>query len=631
MASNLQQSHATDMADHELPFPGISAVVMSVPQAGKSLSTNLSTLSLSSQTRSTTGAAPKKHLRSDEDARKSLSELFPTPKYFSEPEYFNGEALPRSSFMNKKYHSSNFATLPQRRRPSEAIDPSQENLSRTDLIKLGRSEALRILPEEYAAKYMLRHENFTIGGKVVNKGGYLFTEADFEGMQAEAMQRKGMQHSSSKRPLRDLDLRFSAIEGMTHFGACFVTNGINYPLSSREEKDAVLQIFDQQVSRDKNALSKAFAIKPQNGISPTQATDLLRHKVQRLLRDRVLTICDNTVVPCTEDDEPLVGEQNRYTRRALKEVFRLLTDENDGWLADDPLEQQLDPFRWTRSIVTIETKAGSRDMVTLAIKRRSQMLPTKTTDIFGFGLTFAESYSELRRETKVSVACKEAITQLRAKKASKDADPVVDAEDQKIAPKVHTSEPALHTGHGGPQNDGPEKALDPSSNPAISKIAESYGPEKRKRRRPAENSEQFERTAQQAPPRKNNGALVRMRSEALPRAAASSADGTSSTSNARADGYDSSRRSNNDNAAPSRLVILRFSTSAATKFEDIVDRPTANKRQRLQTYPQQAASTEETAVNDTSTSQPANSESKPPQNQLKPQPEKGKGRRAKRK
>lgn len=130
--SDPQRSRETDTADHEMsdvPFPGISAMVLSATQDGKSLSSNLSSLSLKPQTRSTADAAPRKHPKSAEDAHKSLSELFPEPKYFDKPEYLEDEALPRSDYINKKYHANNFATLPQRRQPSEPIDRSQEHFS----------------------------------------------------------------------------------------------------------------------------------------------------------------------------------------------------------------------------------------------------------------------------------------------------------------------------------------------------------------------------------------------------------------------------------------------------------------------------------------------------------------------
>ncbi|PPJ58162.1 hypothetical protein CBER1_02626 [Cercospora berteroae] len=640
--SNLHPSREVDTADHEtlgLPYPGISAMVLSATQDGKSLSSNLSSLSLQPQTRGTADAAPKKHPRSADDARKSLSELFPEPKYFSEPEYVNDEALPGSSFMNKNYHSSNFATLPPRRRPSEAINPSQENLSRSDLIELGRSEALRILPEEHAAKYMLPHDNFSIGDKRVNKGYYLFTEADFEDMQAETMQSEIIRGSSKERPLPKLDLSLSAIEGMTHFGACFVTNGINYPLSSREEKAAVLQIFAEHVSRDKNAVSKAFVSKSKNEMSPAQGIDLLKHKVQRLLRDRVLTICGNTVVPCTEEDEPLVGEQNRYTKRALKEVFKLLSDDNNDWLAEDPIEQQMDPFRWTRTSTTIETKAGSRDKVTIALKRRSQMRPTKSEDIFGFGLTFAESYSEIRRETKVSVACKEAISQLRAIKAQEIA--VADAKELVPPTNVLTQPTDLHPAEGI-QKHGSENTLGLSSTSAFSQTADDENG-KRKRRRPAERFGQPMRLTLKGPRRGTDDALQPSKSKAFshlnvpPTDGIVSEGGAANASNANSisislfDGDNSMHKSSSDSLPTSKLVILRLGKSATSKFAEIIDQPNPNKRQKVEKSSRKAGGDEVNAAAETSTSQIANSGFMPSQNKPRPKPDKGKGRKAARK
>ncbi|GIZ42139.1 hypothetical protein CKM354_000541800 [Cercospora kikuchii] len=640
--SNLQSSRGTDTANHEmsdLPFPGISAVVLSATQDGKSLSSNLSSLSLQPQTHSTADTAPIKHPRSAEDARKSIGELFPKPKYFEEPEYFEDEALPRSDYINKKYHANNFATLPRRCSPSGLIDRSQEHFSRSDLVELGQSEARSILPQEHAAKYMLPHENFSIGDKSVNKGYYLFTEADFEDMQAETMQGEANRSNSKERPLPELDLSLSAIEGMTHFGACFVTNGINYPLSSREEKAAVLQIFAEQVSRDKNAVSRAFVSKSKTEMSPAQGIDLLKHKVQRLLSDRVLTICGNTVVPCTEEDEPLVGEQNRYTKRALKEVFKLLSDDNNDWLAEDPIEQQMDPFRWTRTITTIETKAGSRDKVTIALKRRSQMRPTKSEDIFGFGLTFAESYSEIRRETKVSVACKEAISQLRARKAQENA--VADAKELVPPTNVLTQPTDLHPAEGI-QKHGSENTMGLSSTPEPGQNAEMKD-EKRKRRRPAESFAQPVRLTLKGPRRKTPNALQPLKSKASQHLDVPPNDGivsqggpaessdANSTSNPLFDGDNFMHESSSGSLPTSKPVILRLGKSAISKFAEIIDRLNPNKRQKVEKSSRNAEGAEIHAAAETSTSQTASSGSMPSQNKPRPKPDKGKGRKTARK
>ncbi|KAM3425287.1 hypothetical protein BST61_g7235 [Cercospora zeina] len=347
------------------------------------------------------------------DASKSLDEIFPSPPYSEEPEHYDDDHLPRSHTKDvKSYSSANFATLPSLQADSSSREDDSRFVSRSDLLARGGSGAIQICPQDYAANNMLRHAEFTIEGMNVPRHDYLFTRLDSE----------DMQEVSRLPPLAQLNLKFTAMEAMTRFGKCFVYHGVNWPLHNQEETHAVLDVLSERVVQDKNAIWRSLAPDDRDDNLSEYARNMLEFKVRLLLHNHILVICGGTVVPCNEHGDPLVGNENKFVKRALRELFRLLRSDNIDWLPSDGADLKLDPYFWTRTITSTQTKAGKRDNVTLTIKRRSQMTITKSTDLTGFGISTKESRDILRREDEVSFACKRIINQMRKAKSKEAID-----------------------------------------------------------------------------------------------------------------------------------------------------------------------------------------------------------------
>ncbi|KAF2215717.1 hypothetical protein CERZMDRAFT_81847 [Cercospora zeae-maydis SCOH1-5] len=224
-------------------------------------------------------------------------------------------------------------------------------------------------------------------------------------------------------------------------------------------------------------------------------------------------------------------------------------------MPDDAIEHQVDAFR-------------------------SQMQPTQSTDIFGFGITSEDLYRELNQE------------------------------------QTGLSLPLPPTG-----------------------VAPNGGRESRKRRRAAENAQQSEGFARNRSPDKSTGRLEYLGSKATPRSPLPSngavprngpaySSAANSTSNAPYNDHNPTKGFPDDGESLVRPVVLRFSRSAMARTQKIINHPAGHKRLKLES-PSRGDGSNTAGQLAAPQPGPSTSDSSPPRPET--QREKAKNRKPKRK
>lgn len=101
------------------------------------------------------------------------------------------------------------------------------------------------------------------------------------------------------------------------------------------------------------------------------------------MKDGALVRCGDTLVPCNEHGDPVLGGLCRWVRLALLALFECLTRDGDHWLEKTVSEQRQDRFVWVREVTTKQTRVGPRRQYTLRLKLRGEK---NATDLDGFGM-----------------------------------------------------------------------------------------------------------------------------------------------------------------------------------------------------------------------------------------------------